>query len=147
MLSLAHAHRHEADEGKARRLRSEWTRLLQEVNLLPQDPISKRAAPTLKWLDELDRRQAQAAEFEAALTNLEEGMARGANAEELQELYFIARKFKRHIPPEVEEHYRDRMQDLSRSLRVRERFILVTTFSLGVLLVVGLIVFLILNRR
>ena len=135
------------DEGKARRLRSEWDQLLREVNLLPQDSIWKRAAPTLKWLDELDRRQAQAAEFEAALTNLAEGMARGAKAEELQELYFAVRKFKRRIPPEVEEHYRDRMQDLSRSWRARERFILVTTFTLGVLLVVGLIVFLILNRR
>ena len=104
-------------------------------------------APALNWLADLDRRQAQEFAYQAALESLEHAFQRGAGDEELQDLYYAARKFRRGIPAALEERYRQRITGHREESQRKERIILAVTIVCGLLVVATFILIVMLNKQ
>jgi hypothetical protein len=131
------------DESQARLLRESWTRAVHEVPITAQDPLWSHVAPALRWLAHLDRERARQGAYDEALRALEQGLNAGAGAEELQELYYAVLKFKRGIPAILKQRYEESLDRLHSTSVMRERIFIATTILIGVMLLVGLLVFLV----
>lgn len=134
------------DEPKVRELRDVWTELNREARLTPEDPLSRRVVPALRWLAQQDRKQGLELAQQAALEKLEKALARNARAAELETLFDAAREIG-VVPAALEQRYQGRLDSLQRRARWRERVILMATFSLGVLGLVALIVLMALRKK
>jgi hypothetical protein len=135
------------DERRARPLRDRVNRLNEGAPLAKQDPLWRIVAPALNWLADLDRRQAQEFAYQAALESLEHAFQRGAGDEELQDLYYAARKFRRGIPAALEERYRQRITGHREESQRKERIILAVTIVCGLLVVATFILIVMLNKQ
>jgi hypothetical protein len=135
------------DDGQLGRLVPEWQQLCQEMNLASDDPVHQQAAPALEWLARRQRQQEQEFGYQAALDALERGLTNGAIGEEqLQELYLQVTSYKPGVPAGVVRRYQERIENLRRATARRERFILAATISAGILVFVGLILFLLVRH-
>jgi hypothetical protein len=130
------------DENSAGALRGQWDLMSPPANLLPEDQLVRHVTPALSWLARLDQRQAQEFGYQSAVQGLERGLFRGASEEELEELCYEIRKYKRRVPKELEDRYLQRLDDVMAAGRRRERYILAATCAFGVSLLVSLILFL-----
>jgi hypothetical protein len=135
------------DERRARPLRDRLNKLNAGAPLAKQDPLWRMVAPALNWLSDLDQRQTQEFGYHAALENLERAFQREVTDEELQNLYYAARKFKRGIPAALEERYRERITSHREESSRKERVILAITIVCGLLVVATFILIVMLNKQ
>src|SRR5262245_2401414 len=125
------------DYPRVKQLAEEWQRLAAEAGVPPGDPLYKAAAPALHWLSKQEKREAEEARYQQALGQLQANLYKETNIDRLQELYQAVEAFAQGVPPEVEERFQRRLDDLSQSGKRREYIILAATLALGV---IGLIV-------
>jgi hypothetical protein len=144
-VKLAQAHA-SLDETTARSSRDQWSKLNSEARLAREDPLWRQAAPALQWLASLDRRQSEEFGLQAALEKLESALARDVEVEELQELYYAARQYKRGMPVALEERYRQQIDGIKAVSTRKERYILAATFSAGAVVLVAFLLFVLLRH-
>jgi hypothetical protein len=140
-LRMAQAYRLR-DEPEARRLCEEWMQAVKDLQISRSDPFVKHVIPTLKWVAQLDRQNARETAYEHAVRDLEQAFNQGATEDELEELYYAVVEFKRGVPEGLKQRYLERMKTLQRTSAMRERVFLVSTTLIGVVVLVGLVIFL-----
>lgn len=134
------------DVGRARELRDRWNQLAQEANLSPVDPMNRSVAPTFQWLTAQDRKETNIAAFQQAVNALEQALARDAPGPELEERYGELTSYRRAIPGGLQKRYDDRIESLQARSKRREHIILMATFSLGLIALLGFIIFLLTRK-
>lgn len=134
------------DIGRARELRDRWNQLAQQANLSPVDPMMRSVAPTFQWLSVQDRKESSLAEFQQAVSNLEQALGRDASGPELEERYGEVTSYRRAISAGLQKRYEDRLEYLHARAKRREHIILMATFSLGLIALLGFIIFLLTRK-
>jgi hypothetical protein len=130
-----------ADEAQARMALKEWDQLNSEARLDRQDPIFRRAAGALQWLEQLNRKQETEFAYQAALERLEDALAAGAPQEELADAFYNVRKYKRNLPLDLEQRYSEKLQSIRNAASRKERHVIVGTVLFGIVALVSLLVF------
>ncbi len=143
-LRLAQAYRIR-DEAEGRRLCEQWSLMVKDLQITRADPFIKHVIPALRWLAQLDREQAVESGYQQAVRDLERGFQQGAGEDDLDELYYAVVKFKRGVPEELQKLYHERVESLQRASVLRERVFLVSTTAVGVVALLGLVIFLLLR--
>jgi hypothetical protein len=128
-------------EHRARALRQRWNELNSEARLERRDPIARQAAPALKLLDQLDKQQELEFRFQAAVEKLEEALASGASQEQLVDAYYETRKYKRALPGDLRDRYEAKVEMIKTTAARKERFLLMIAAVVGILAVIGFLVF------
>lgn len=138
-LARAHATR---DRAEALKLRDQWLRVSSQIALLPEDPASRRVAPALRWLADLEQREAAQVAFQNDVGRLEAAIVGDppASAAELERLYEAVESHGRGVPDDLEARYQDRLNELAARAGQWEKIVLALTFGAGVLGLIALIV-------
>jgi hypothetical protein len=134
------------DEAQASQLLDQWQQLADQLKLPATDAMARQAAPVREWLERQRRRVEQEALEQAALAAFEEGLRSNIDADALQELYNEVATSRAGVPEHLEQPYRERMERLQTAAGSRERLVLVLTFTIGVLVVVGFLLYLFVVR-
>ncbi len=113
----------------------EWERVAHLAGVRPGDPACAFAEAAHAVVAKAERRAAKEGEFQAALTELDDGLRRGAPADELSDLYDNAVRYRRPIPPELDKAYHKRMEALVEKRKGREAKIVLAVFAAGAFIV------------
>lgn len=143
-LEEAHA---AMDVAAVRRLAEEWRRVRGELGPEDDGRLAHRAQPVLQWLARQDKLQEREFAFQAALDALERALADPETSEEaLCEAYNRATQVNPEgVPARVEDAFQRRLTQLRRQESGRERLVLVITFAVGAVAVVGFLLFVLLR--
>jgi hypothetical protein len=125
------------DPARAAQLAQEWNARVVEARLAPEDPLHRAVAAALQWLAREDRRQVSDAQFREVLAALEQALVQPIGLEELRQYYFAVEQLGRGVPPEVEQRYLQRTEELTQAGKRREYIILAATFTVGLIVLVG----------
>lgn len=129
------------DAAQARQLRQQWQELARDAELGPNDPLREGVAKALAWLDKQDRLLTRDQEHYQALQELQQALDCAASDQQLQRCYHALLRHERGVPALVQQRYQERMKHLTSRSTQRDRLVLAATFSVGVLVLVGLFVF------
>lgn len=128
----------ELDIGKARELRGYWEAAASDAKLSADDPLMRQVAPVFGWLDDVDAADAQEAEFQSLVQELEMALDRDRPIDELERLATsIYSRLQRDIPEPLGSRYRSKVASLQLST-TRKRTLMIGG---GVAAVVALAVF------
>jgi hypothetical protein len=135
------------DQSRARQLRDQWNRLAPESVLPAHHPAWDRARVALDWLRRQEELQAHRTECEATLADLERALATDTPTEQLRELWSRVRELRVTVPRRLDERLTERITELRKQADWRERVILGVSFSIGALILVGFLLFVMLRSR
>ena len=126
------------DVEAARRLRDRWQEMVQLSQLSPDDPLAQRAGPALEWLAEQDRQEAEQAEHQTAIRELERALDREKPLSTLEKLYHAVVRRGHALPQQLQVRYEKRVTAIQLAATRRTRLI-VTAVVAACLLVAGLV--------
>lgn len=124
------------DESAARSLRSQWQTARAKYNVPVSKELQAAVAPTLQWLEDLDRQSVMEDERHSAIAALESLLASGAPLVEVQKAYDHAASFGQPIPEEISNAVAELA---SRPARQAKRKTLIITGALAAAAVVALV--------
>jgi hypothetical protein len=123
------------DVAEAKRLRSHWDSALENADLPLEDPIRERALPALHWLAKEERREALERKYQAALSELSDGLLENSTREDLEARHAAAEAFGRPLPAELAQRYRSGIASLDRAARMRRIRIAAGTVAIVALII------------
>jgi hypothetical protein len=136
------------DFPRAQRLRDNWERLDPRAAFGPTNAVWDRVNLCLDWIRREESRQSRRLEFETALMELEQALGKEwTPVERLRELYIQVTDFRIRVPSSVEECYTARVGEIRRKADSKERIILVLSFAVGAIVLVGFLLFAVLRHR
>jgi hypothetical protein len=136
------------DEPRARQLAGEWQQALGQCPLPPHDSRCVEVVPVLRWLERLQKQQANAAAHQQAVAALQQALRDPAiGDDQLEEIYFEAAEHRGGVPPNLEEAYRRRMAKLRTARQTWERLVLVGVAAVAMVAFVAGLVFLLTRSR
>jgi hypothetical protein len=131
------------DEVQAEQLLNQWELLATQLQLPTSDLLARQVVPVREWLERQRRRLEQEAADQMARDALERGLRSSRiSAEALQDLYNTVATSSDGVPEHLEQLHRESQARLQALASRRERLLLVLTFTVGVLVVVGFLVYL-----
>jgi hypothetical protein len=131
------------DQAQAEQLLHQWGNLAEQLQLPASDSLARQVVPVREWLERQRRRQELEAADQEARDALERGLRSSrVSAEALQDLYNTVATSSEGVPEHLERLYRESLARLQVTATRRERLLLVGTFTVGVLVVVGFLIYL-----
>lgn len=101
------------DAQAARPLRDEWNQNQKLASLSDTDPLAEGVAPILDWLDDEDRKDADARAFTRLTAEIEQALHdEEYSLEELNKLHFSIERLGKSLPPLLESRLRNRLGTL-----------------------------------
>jgi hypothetical protein len=135
------------DLPRTQQLRDHWNQLSPDEVLPMYHPVRDRADLALDWLRREEGRQVRRLAFDSALADLEQALAGPTPLNRLRELWSKVREFNMTVPSKLDELYTERIGALRKEADWRERLILVATFAIGAVVLVGFLLFAMLRSR
>jgi len=131
------------DFTSAQRLRDRWNEVAAQADLSLEDPLWKRNAPVLEWVEDEEKQQAKEQAYRLAVGRLELALENDRlDLPELERLGHDIRKFNQEIPEPLATRFRNRVASLQFA-DTRRRNLIIAGAALSVLLVIGSVGFLI----
>jgi hypothetical protein len=130
-MNAAHS---DLDVPRGREAREAWNALAAIGIERDDDPLLDLVAPAFDWLEEEDRREQEASDYEKTLVQMNQALDDWAPREDLERLAYKLRSFDREVDPTLNERLRERLETIEIAARRRGRLI-----ALGSILAVVLI--------
>ena len=136
------------DSAALTRLLAEWDRVASEAGVTPGEKRARAVETARMWVTRVQAEQEVRMQHEMALAELAAAVASGTDPGRLYTLYDRVRGFKGMLPrgvvlmpPELEHRFDDAAVRLQKAADFKRVMILVATISLGVVALVGFLVF------
>lgn len=155
-----HAAHSRCDSMKARNLKIKWSEMVERAEIQADDELCKSVAPILDWLQDEDKREAAAAERQAAEAALEKqrelaaaeqqaavaafetALLAGKSARALQESYDLVKSRGNTLSGKLEARFHARLRSLQLSARQRSRAAVIGIIAIMILVgIAGVAIF------
>ena len=112
------------DVTKGFQIRERWQAAAFTAGLMPNEPLSERAAPALEWLAEEDRLQADGKKRQRAIAAVEKALEDSLPPDELGRLYEATLVFDEPVPPALKLRVEQRIATAALATQRRQRIVL-----------------------
>jgi len=129
---------------KLQRLRDQWKELIQATVLPASDPLMRRPARALAWLEEREKELAVEVAFQKAVADLEQALDNNLKENLLEEYRMTALRHRPALPAAVEQRFQLHIKEIKKDRRKGrwETLLAVSVAPVGIVGVAALLFFL-----